>query len=67
MDNASQALKQSVPNGIRRSFRTLALHSDVARTTLQYRARGRRSIKKKALVRFSEQKNALGVLSGSNT
>lgn len=48
MDKASQALAQGVPPGVCKSFRSLANHSEVARTTLQHRARGRRSIEEKA-------------------
>jgi hypothetical protein len=73
MDRASQVLAQDVPPGMRRSFRALADHGDVARTTLQRRARGRRSIEEKArsqhylhsweekaLVKFLVQQHALG-------
>jgi hypothetical protein len=73
MDKASQVLAQGCPHGVRKSFRALADHSDVARTTLQHRARGRRSIEEKAqsqhylypweekaLVKFLVQQDALG-------
>ena len=73
MDEASQALAQGVPPGVRRSFRALAEHSGVARTTLQHRARNRPSMKEKAqrqqylypweekaLVKFIVQQDALG-------
>jgi hypothetical protein len=43
MDRASQALVQGVPPGIPISYRALADHSDVPRSTLYHRARGRRS------------------------
>jgi hypothetical protein len=73
MDKASRVLAQGVPPGVRRSFRALADHGDVARTTLHHRARGRRSIEEKAqsqhyhypweekaLVKFLVQQDALG-------
>jgi hypothetical protein len=73
MDKASQVLAQGVPPGVPKSFRTLADHGDVPRTTLQHRARGRRSKEEKArsqhylypweakaLVRFLVQQDALG-------
>jgi hypothetical protein len=72
-DRASQALAQGVPPGVPKSFRSLADHSDIPRTTLQHRARGRRSLKEKAqsqqylyqweekaLVKFLVQQDALG-------
>ena len=34
MDKPSQVLAQGLPEGVRRSFRALANHSDVPRTTL---------------------------------
>jgi hypothetical protein len=73
MDKASQVLAQGIPSGVRKSFHALADHSDVARTTLQHRAHGRRSIEKKAksqhylhsweekaFVKFLVQQDALG-------
>lgn len=48
MDKASQALAQGVPPGVPSSYRALADHSHVARSTLHHRARGRRSIEEKA-------------------
>jgi hypothetical protein len=72
-DRASQVLAQGVPPGVPKSFRALADHGDVPRTTLQHRARGRRSIEEKAqsqhylypweekaLVKFLAQQDALG-------
>jgi hypothetical protein len=74
-DRASQALAEGLPEGVSRSFRALAGHSDVARTTLQHRARGRRSKEQKAkdqqylhpweekaLAKFLIQQDALGRL-----
>jgi hypothetical protein len=43
MDEASQELARSIPEGESKSFRARAEHSGVARTTLQHRARGRPS------------------------
>lgn len=73
MDKASQVLAQGLPEGVSKSFRALADHSDVPRTTLQHRARGRRSMEEKAqsqqylypweakaLVKFLVQQDALG-------
>jgi len=73
MDKASQELARSVPEGLSKSFRARAERSDVPRTTLQHRARGRPSKEKKdegqrylypweenALVRFIVQQDALG-------
>ena len=73
MDRPSQVLAQGFPEGVHRSFRALADHSDVPRTTLQYRTRGRRSKEEKAqsqhylysweaktLVKFLVQQDALG-------
>ncbi|KEY70102.1 hypothetical protein S7711_10297, partial [Stachybotrys chartarum IBT 7711] len=73
MDKASKVLARGLPPGSRRSFRALADHGNVARTTLQHRARGRRSIQEKAqsqqylhsweekaLVKFLIQQDALG-------
>jgi hypothetical protein len=48
MDKASQVLAQVVPPGIPNSYRALADHSNVPRSTLHHRARGRRSIEEKA-------------------
>jgi hypothetical protein len=48
MDRASQALAQGVPPGVPSSYRALADHSDVPRSTLHHRARGRRSLEEKA-------------------
>jgi len=73
MDKASQVLAQGVPPGVPKSFRALADHGDVPRTTLQHLARGRRSIEEKAqsqhylypweekaLVKYLVQQDALG-------
>jgi hypothetical protein len=73
MDKASQVLAQGVPPGLPKSFRVLADHGDVPRTTLQHRARGRRSKEEKAqsqhylypweakaLVKFLVQQDSLG-------
>jgi hypothetical protein len=73
MDKASQELARSIPEGESKSFRARAEHSDVPRTTLQHRARGRPSKQEKdegqrylypweenALVRFVVQQDALG-------
>ena len=48
MDRASQVLAQGVPPGVPRSYRALADHSNVPRSTLHHRARGRRSMEEKA-------------------
>jgi len=48
MDRASQVLVQGVLPGIPTSYRALADHSDVPRSTLHHRARGRRSVEEKA-------------------
>ena len=48
MDRASCALRQGVPAGVPQSFRALADHRDVPRSTLYYRSRGRQSIEDKA-------------------
>jgi hypothetical protein len=48
MDRASQALAQGLPASVPRSFRAIADHTDVPRSTLHARARGRRSIEAKA-------------------
>ena len=66
-------LAQGCPAGVPNSFRALADHGDVPRTTLQHRARGRRSLQdkaqsqqylhtweEKALVKFLLQQDALG-------
>lgn len=47
-DRASQALAQRLPASVPRSFRAIADHTDVPRSTLHARARGRRSIEAKA-------------------
>lgn len=47
MDRPSQALAQGLLDGAAKSFRALADQSGVPRSTLQYRARGRRSIQLK--------------------
>jgi len=73
MDEASQELARSIPEGESKSFRARAEHSGVARTTLQHRARGRPSKEEKdagqgylypweenALVRLMVQQDALG-------
>ncbi|KAF2228464.1 hypothetical protein EV356DRAFT_436515, partial [Viridothelium virens] len=72
-DRASQLLAQGVPHGLPKSYRALADHGDVPRTTLQYHARGRRSKEEKAqsqlylfpweekaLVEFLVHQDALG-------
>ena len=48
MDKASQVLARGLPEGVPTSFRALADHGDVPRTTLQHWARGRRSKEEKA-------------------
>jgi hypothetical protein len=48
MDRASQVLAQGVPPGVPRSYRALADHGNVPRSTLHHRARGRRSMEEKA-------------------
>ena len=48
MDRASQVLAQGVLVAVSKSYRALVDYSGVARSTLYYRARGRRSIKEKA-------------------
>ena len=48
MDRASQVLAQGVPPGVPNSYRALADHSNVPRSTLHHRARGRRSVEEKA-------------------
>jgi DDE superfamily endonuclease len=73
MDRATQVLAQGVPAGVPKSFRALADHGDIPRTTLQHRARGRQSIEEKAqtqqylypweakaLVKFLIHQDALG-------
>jgi DDE superfamily endonuclease len=73
MDKASQELARSIPEGESKTFRARADRSNVPRTTLQHRARGRPSKKEKddgqrylypweeqALVRFIVQQDALG-------
>lgn len=48
MDRASKALAQSLPSSVPRSYRALADHSNVPRSTLHDRAQGQRSIEAKA-------------------
>ena len=48
MDRASQVLAQGVPHGVPNSYRALADHGNVPRSTLHHHARGRRSIEEKA-------------------
>jgi hypothetical protein len=48
MNRASQALAQGVPPGGPKSYRALEDHVHVPRSTLHYRARGRRSIEERA-------------------
>ena len=48
MDRASQVLAQGVPSGVPRSYRALADHRGVPRSTLHHRAQGRRSLEEKA-------------------
>lgn len=48
MDRATQALAQGVPPGVPDSYCALVDHGNVPRSTLNYRARGRRSIEEKA-------------------
>jgi hypothetical protein len=48
MDRASQVIAQGVPPGVPKSYHALADHGNVPRSTLYYRASGRRSIEKKA-------------------
>ncbi|CZT11793.1 uncharacterized protein RCO7_11380 [Rhynchosporium graminicola] len=47
MNKASQTLVQGVPPDVPNSYRALADHSHVARSTLHHRACGRRSIEEK--------------------
>lgn len=47
MDRASQVLAQGVPFGVPKSYRALADHRGVPRSTLHHRARGRRSLEEK--------------------
>jgi len=47
-DRASEVLANGVPPGVPKSYRALADHSGVPRSTLHYRAHGRRSIEQKA-------------------
>ena len=47
MDRASRVLAQDVSPGVSKSYRALADHSGVARSTLHYRAHGRQSIEAK--------------------
>jgi hypothetical protein len=48
MDRAIQVLAQGVPPSVPKSYRALADHSNVPRSTLHHRARGRRSVEEKA-------------------
>ena len=48
MDKASRALIEGVPHGVRNTYRGLADHHDVARSTLHDRAYGQRSQEEKA-------------------
>jgi hypothetical protein len=48
IDRASQILAQGVPPGVPRSYRALADHSNIPRSTLHHRARGRGSMEEKA-------------------
>jgi hypothetical protein len=48
MDRASQALVQGIPHGVRKTYRALAEHHDVARSTIYDRAHGQRSKEEKA-------------------
>jgi hypothetical protein len=48
MDKASQVLARGVPPSVPNSYRALADHGGVPRSTLNYRARGRGSIEAKA-------------------
>ena len=48
MDRASQVLAQGVPFGVPQSYRALADHRGVPRSTLHHRAQGRRSLEEKA-------------------
>jgi hypothetical protein len=48
MDRASQVLAQGVSPGVPRPYRALVDHGNVPHTTLQHRARGRRSMEEKA-------------------
>ena len=48
MDRASKALAQGLPSSVPRSYRALADHSNVPRSTLHDRAQGQRSIEAKA-------------------
>jgi hypothetical protein len=48
MDKASLLLAQGVPPGVPKSYRALADHGKVPRSTPHHRALGRRSIEEKA-------------------
>jgi hypothetical protein len=48
MDRASQVLAQGVPPGVPKSYRALADHGNVPRSTLHHRAPGRPSMDVKA-------------------
>ena len=73
MDKASKALAQGLPTSVPRSYRALADHSNVPRSTLHDCARGQRSIEakaqsqqyltpfeEKAMINFILQMSALG-------
>jgi len=47
MDRASQVLAEGIPPSVRNTYRARAEHSKVARSTLNYRALGRRSKEEK--------------------
>lgn len=49
MDKASRVLARRSDPSVPRSFRAIADHSGVPRSTLHHRARGRRSIESKAI------------------
>jgi hypothetical protein len=48
MDRASQVLARGVPPGVPKSYRALANHANVPRSTLHHRACGRPSIEARA-------------------
>jgi hypothetical protein len=48
MDKASRVLAQGLPPAVPTSYRALADHGEVSRSTLHARAQGRRSMKEKA-------------------
>jgi hypothetical protein len=47
MDRASQVLAEGIPPGVRNTYRARAEHGKAARSTLNYRALGRRSKEEK--------------------